>query len=58
MDFVKTSYGTELTISPIYIFPILDDDYNLIHTERCVYNDVQKVHFDEKGNILKNGEPQ
>ncbi|MFO1445142.1 metallophosphoesterase [Bacillus sp. Bva_UNVM-123] len=58
MDFVKTSYGTELTLSPVYIFPILDDDYNLIHTERRVYNDVQKVHFDEKGKILKNGKPK
>lgn len=53
MDFVKTDNGTELTLQPVYIFPILDDEYNLIHTERRVYNDVQKVYFDKKGKQIK-----
>ena len=53
MDFVKTSSGAELTLTPVYIFPILDDNYNLAKTERRVYDDVQKIYFDKKGNVLK-----
>jgi Calcineurin-like phosphoesterase/Purple acid Phosphatase, N-terminal domain len=53
MDFVKTKSGAELTLTPIYIFPILDDNYDLAKTERRVYNDVQKIYFDKKGNVLK-----
>lgn len=53
MDFVKTSDGAELTLTPVYIFPILDDNYNLLHTERRVYKDVQKIYFDEMGNVKK-----
>ncbi|SER25306.1 Purple acid Phosphatase, N-terminal domain [Gracilibacillus ureilyticus] len=52
MDFEKTESGTELTLSPVYIFPILDDNYELIRTERRVYNDVQKVYFDENGVMV------
>ena len=58
MDFEKTSYGTELTLTPVYIFPILDDNYDLVRTERRVYNDVQKIYFDEIGNVLQNFEPE
>ncbi|WP_209121701.1 metallophosphoesterase family protein [Alkalihalobacillus sp. BA299] len=54
MDFVNTSEGTELTLSPVYIFPILDDNYDLVRTERRVYNDVQKMYFDNMGNLIQN----
>lgn len=53
MDFKKTDHGIELTFSPVYIFPILDDNYELIRTERRVYNDVQIMHFDEQGELIK-----
>ncbi|MGP4039209.1 fibronectin type III domain-containing protein [Gracilibacillus sp. D59] len=53
MDFVKTEEGAELTLSPVYIFPILDDNYDLVRTERRVYDDVQKIYFDENGNVIQ-----
>ncbi|WP_286230022.1 metallophosphoesterase family protein [Neobacillus mesonae] len=56
MDFVKTANGTELTLTPVYIFPILDDNYDLVRTERRVYHDVQKIHFDKMGNVIQNVE--
>ncbi|MFC4402577.1 hypothetical protein [Gracilibacillus xinjiangensis] len=52
MDFEKTETGTALTLSPVYIFPVLDDNYDLVRTERRVYNDVQKVYFDANGNMV------
>lgn len=58
MDFQKTSYGAELTLSPVYIFPILDDNYDLVKTERRVYDDVQKIYFDKMGNVIQNFEPE
>lgn len=54
MDFVKTTEGAELALTPVYIFPILDDNYDLMHTERRVYNDVQKIYFDNEGNVKLN----
>lgn len=56
MDFVKTSSGAKLTLTPVYIFPILDDEYNLVHTERRVYNDVQTIYFDQMGQVLQDSE--
>ncbi|SDZ78493.1 Purple acid Phosphatase, N-terminal domain [Thalassobacillus cyri] len=56
MDFVKKSDGVELTLTPVYIFPILDDNYDLVRTERRVYDDVQTIHFDEKGNIIQDAD--
>ena len=53
MDFKQTSYGAELTLTPVYIFPILNDRYDLVRTERRVYDDVQKIHFDQQGNVIQ-----
>jgi len=58
MDFVKASYGAELTLTPVYIFPIIDDNYDLVHTERRVYDDVQKIYFDDMGNVKQNFVPE
>ncbi|KAB8130779.1 metallophosphoesterase family protein [Gracilibacillus oryzae] len=52
MDLEKTETGAALKLSPVYIFPVLDDNYELISTERRVYDDVQTIHFDESGNIV------
>ncbi len=53
MDFVNTLNGAELTLTPVYIFPILDDNYDLVRTERRVYDDVQTIYFDEMGNVIQ-----
>lgn len=49
MTFDSTSYGAQLVLEPVYVFPILDDEYNLIRTERRVYSDVVTLYFDENG---------
>ena len=53
MDFKQTSYSAELTLTPVYIFPILNDRYDLVRTERRVYDDVQKIHFNQQGNVIE-----
>ncbi|WP_085507121.1 metallophosphoesterase family protein [Thalassobacillus devorans] len=53
MDFENKSDGVELTLTPVYIFPILDDNYDLVRTERRVYDDVQTIQFDDEGNIIQ-----
>lgn len=55
MDFEETAWGAELTLSPVYIFPVLDDNYDLIHTERRVYDDVQKISFNKNGKMIQKG---
>ena len=49
MDFKKVGKGAELTLTPVYVFPILDSDYNLVRTERRVYDDVVTVQLDKRG---------
>ncbi|MGX7406416.1 Calcineurin-like phosphoesterase [Aerococcus urinaehominis] len=59
MDLVKTDYGSKLIFQPVYIFPVLDDNYDLVRTERRVYNDVTVMHFDHEGRqILAESLPQ
>ncbi|KAE9527505.1 phosphoesterase [Testudinibacter aquarius] len=48
----KTVQGSHMRLTPVYIFPILDDDYELIKMERREYNDIIDIHFNDKGNIL------
>lgn len=52
MDFRKTSSGAELTLTPVYLFPILDSDYNLVRTERRVYDDVVTIQLDRNGRVV------
>lgn len=40
MDLTRTECGAELTLSPVYVFPVLDSDYDLVRTERRTYDDV------------------
>lgn len=49
MDFENLDGVIKLTINPVYIFPILDDNYDLIETERRIYHDVVEIYFDENG---------
>lgn len=49
IDLVRTDYGSKMILQPVYLFPILDDDYNFVRTERRVYDDVVVMHFDHDG---------
>lgn len=51
MDLRRTTCGAELTLSPIYVFPVLDSDYDLVRTERRVYDDVVTVDTDRRGRV-------
>ena len=52
MDLRKTATGSELTLTPVYVFPVLDSEYNLVRTERRVYDDVTTMQFDKKGRVI------
>lgn len=52
MDLVKTPYGAQMMLEPVYIFPVLNDDYSLSHTERRVYDDVTTIYFNSHGQVI------
>lgn len=49
LDLVRTDYGAKMILQPVYLFPILDDEYNFVKTERRVYDDIVVMHFDHNG---------
>ncbi|WP_052436713.1 metallophosphoesterase [Georgenia sp. SUBG003] len=49
MDLENTRCGAEMTLSPVYLFPVLDENYDLVRTERRVYDDVVTVTLDDDG---------
>ena len=52
IDLKNTNAGAEMTLTPVYVFPVLDSDYNLVRTERRVYDDVTTIQFDKKGRVI------
>ncbi|GAA4428919.1 hypothetical protein GCM10023169_30650 [Georgenia halophila] len=52
MDLENTRCGAEMTLSPVYVFPVLDEDYELVRTERRVYDDVVDVQLADDGTPL------
>ncbi|GAA3510684.1 metallophosphoesterase family protein [Georgenia daeguensis] len=52
MDLENTRCGAEMTLSPVYLFPVLDENYDLVRTERRVYDDVVTVTLDDDGTPL------
>ncbi|KAA9300229.1 hypothetical protein F6I03_08465 [Aerococcus sanguinicola] len=52
MDIEKMPYGAKMIFQPVYVFPILDDNYDLVRTERRVYDDVTVMYFDHEGKLL------
>lgn len=52
MDLENTTCGAELTLTPVYVFPVLDENYDLVRTERRVYDDVVTVYLDDAGTPL------
>lgn len=60
---VEVEYlGTEslyakVTFTPVYLFPVLDSEYNLIETQRRVYDDVVTVYLNGAGQVVAVPEP-
>ncbi len=52
MDLLRTDYGAKMVFQPVYVFPVLNDDYSLSHTERRVYDDVTTIYFDDQGKVI------
>ncbi|MGM7666462.1 S-layer homology domain-containing protein [Microbacterium sp. A93] len=49
IDLKHVAEGTEVTLTPVYVFPELDSEYNLVGTERRVYDDVVTFTTDRDG---------
>ncbi|MDO5635148.1 MAG: metallophosphoesterase family protein [Micrococcus sp.] len=49
IDLRRRGQEAEMTLTPVYVFPVLDAQYRLVRTERRVYDDVQTVRFDRSG---------
>ncbi|WP_290343149.1 hypothetical protein [Corynebacterium auris] len=47
--------AAKLTTSPVYLFPVLDSDYNLLSVERRVYDDVQEILLAKDGSPAQRG---
>lgn len=45
--------AAKLTTSPVYLFPVLDSNYDLVRVERRVYNDVQEILLAKDGTPAK-----
>jgi hypothetical protein len=52
MDLENTRCGAEMTLSPVYLFPVLDENYDFVRTERRVYDDVVTVRLGDDGTPL------
>ncbi|UBH24705.1 metallophosphoesterase [Micrococcus porci] len=49
IDLKRRGQSAEMTLTPMYVFPILDSQYRLVRTERRAYGDVQLIRFDRNG---------
>lgn len=52
LDLRRTRCGSELTLTPVYLFPLLDEDYEVPGTERRVYDDVVTLDIDADGRVV------
>ena len=52
MDLERTRCGSTLTLSPVYLFPLMDEDYEVTGTERRVYDDVVTLELDVDGRVV------
>lgn len=53
LDFTPVTcenYAAEVTLTPVYLFPILDSDYNIVDVERREYDDVQTIRINADGS--------
>lgn len=51
LDLERTRCGSELTLTPVYLFPVMDEDYDVTGTERRVYDDVVELELDGEGRV-------
>ena len=49
IDITRQGQGAELTLTPVYVFPVLDEEYDLVRTERREYDDVITFSVDRDG---------
>jgi 3',5'-cyclic AMP phosphodiesterase CpdA len=42
----------KVTFTPVYVFPVFDENFELIRTERRVYNDEVVLHVDASGQVV------
>ena len=42
MDFKQTSYGAELTLTPVYVFQIINDRYDLVKKPNVAFTMMYK----------------
>lgn len=52
IDIRNTRCGAEMELSPVYLFPLLDEDYDVQGTERRVYDDVTTIGLADDGTVL------
>jgi 3',5'-cyclic AMP phosphodiesterase CpdA len=43
--------GARVTMTPVHAFPVMDDDYNLVRTDRRVYGDELVLDLDTNGQV-------
>jgi Calcineurin-like phosphoesterase len=47
----------KVTFAPVHVFPALDDDYDLVRTERRVYGDEVVLFLDRDGQVMSRSHP-
>lgn len=52
IDLTNTKCGAQMQLTPVYLFPVMDEDYDVSGTERRVYDDVVTVGLDDDGTVL------
>ncbi|UFU07915.1 metallophosphoesterase family protein [Ruania halotolerans] len=52
LDLERTRCGSELTLTPVYLFPLMDEDYTVTGTERRVYDDVVTLELTADGSVV------
>ena len=57
MNLERHGKNTEVTFTPVYSFPLLDSDYNVLGTERRVYNDEISLLLTPEGTVVPVPEP-
>ncbi len=51
VDVERLRDGARVTMVPVYVFPVLDADYNLERTERREYGDELVLELDTDGQV-------
>ncbi|MBE1877621.1 metallophosphoesterase [Myceligenerans sp. TRM 65318] len=52
LDLRRTRCGSELTLTPVYLFPLMDAEYDVTGTERRVYDDVVTLDLTADGEVV------